>query len=193
MVERKVESAARQVLGSVPSSWNIGKLAEKLERLKPLAKWCPEAANQPEVRLRRPIDIPENVIPPPATYLMWLQRNKGLKAAFYPNSVMSEDNIKEFEHSYMDMIQDALLTAELDVANFVAETEITPVPDVLKRSVLSISSLYKYLAAQEHSLEFLLSDEMILKAIKDLWVNPYLYFSYGEDAITLMPVKWEDL
>ena len=193
MVERKVENAARQVLGSVPSSWNVGKIAEKLENLKPLAKWGSDDESQADIKLRRPINIPLDAIPPPATYLMWLQRNKGLKAVFYPNSVMSEDNIKEFEHAYMDMVQDALLTAELDVANFVAETEITPVSDVLKRSVLSISSLYKYLAAQEHSLEFLLSDDMILRAIKDLWVNPYLYFSYGEDAITLMPVKWEDL
>lgn len=195
MVERKVESAARQVLGSVPSSWNIGKIAEKLEHLKPLARWSLEDSTlvEREGKLRRPVNIPADVIPPPATYLMWLQRTKGLRAAFYPASVMSEENIREFERSYMDMIQDAILTADLDVANFVAETEITSVPDILKRSVLSISALYKYLAAQEHSLEFLLSDEMILKAIKDLWVNPYLFFCYGEEAITLMPVKWEDL
>jgi len=191
MVERKVENAARQILGSVPSSWNVGKIAERLEHLKPLAQWHPEGDSSRE--LRRTIDIPPEIVPPPATYLMWLQRNKGLRAAFYPNSVLGADNIKEFEDSYFDFLEEATLTAELDVANFVAETEISSVPEILTRSVLSISSLYKYLAAQEHSLEFLLNEDMIQRAKKDLWVNPYLYFSYGKDAITLMPVKWEDL
>lgn len=189
MVERKVESAAQQLLGSVPSSWNVRRIAQRLEALKPLVNY----AEGSDVKLHRELHIPEGIIPPPATYLSWLQRTKGLRAAFYPNSVLAEDNIKEFETTYLDMIQEAILTAELDVANFVAEGEITPVHEILQRSVLSISALYKYLAAQEHSLEFLLSDEMILRAIKDLWVNPYLYFSYGEDAINLMPVKWEDL
>ena len=188
MIETKVENAAQQTLGSVPSSWNIRRVAERMERLKPLCQY--NAGTQSKSQR---LSVPPDVVPPPITYFLWVQRNAGLKSLYYVGGLLSESNISAFEASYGDMADEASLTAELDVDNFVAESEISDVPAILQHSVLSISTLYKYITAQEHSLEFLLSDEMILKAIKELRTNPYLFFSYGEDAKTLMPVKWGDL
>lgn len=181
MFERRVENAARLTLGSVPSSWDLRKISERLSQLAPLRyRGCP-------------VDVPEHYQPPPSTYLLWLRREKGISYVFYPTSVLKEENIDTFQGQYPDMAKEARLTAELDVANFAAELEITPLNDLLLQPVLSISLLYRYIAAQEQSMEFLLSDDMILKAINELRANPYLFFAYGENAQKLMPSLWEDL
>ena len=180
MSVQSVANAARQALGSVPSSWGLERIDERLSKLRPM--------NDQSV-----LEVDPELVPPPSTYVLWLLRSRGISYAFYQSSVLNETNIQEFEKTYEDMAREAKLTAELDVANFIAEQSISPVMSIMQRSVLAISCLYKYIAAQENSLEFVLTDELILKAIKELRANPYLFFVYGEDAKNLMPVLWEDL
>ena len=139
------------------------------------------------------LELDPTLIPPPSTYLLWLVREKGIAYAFYHNSVLNEANIALFESRYQDLAEEAKLTAELDISNFWAEQSISPIMQILQKSVMSISSLYRYIAAQENSLEFVLTDETILKAIKELRANPWLFFCYGKDAMSLMPVLWGDL
>lgn len=180
MSQLQVENAARQALGSVPSSWHIDKIDERLMMLKPM---CQQSVIKLDPMLK----------PPPSTYLLWLVREKGISFAFYQNSVLNEENISLFESKYQEMAEEAKLTAELDISNFWAEQSISTKEQILKKSVMSISSVYRYIAAQENSLEFVLTDEVILKAIKELRANPWLFFCYGEAAMSLMPVLWGDL
>jgi len=178
--EEKIRNAAGRVLGSVPSFWHLDQIAERLDRLKPLSE-------QNVMKLDPALKMP------PSAYLSWLLREKGWAYIVHNASVLSEATITAFEQQYNDMAESAQLLAKLDKSNFVAESSITPIQDLLQKSVLSISTLYRYIAAQEYSMEYLLTDELILKAIKELGSNPYLFFAYGEDAQELMPVLWEDL
>lgn len=178
--EDKIRSAAGRVLGSVPSSWHLARIAERLSNLAPLSR-------------QSVLKIPQDRKMPPATYMAWLLKEFGLGKMVYTNSLLEEATIAEFEGHYTDFAEEAQLVARLDVSNFVAERSITPISELLKKSVLSISDLYRYIAAQENSMEFELTDDLILRAIKELSSNPWRFFSYGEDAQELMPVLWEDL
>ena len=178
--EEKVRSAAERVLGSVPSFWHLSKIAERLGKLNPLSE-------------QRVMQLDPSYKMPPGTYLSWLLREKGISFMAYTSSVIADPVIGEFEGHYDDFAEEAMLLAKLDVSNFAAELSITPVDSLLRKSVLSISTLYRYVAAQKHSMEYTLTDEVIAKAIKELTSNPWLFFSYGEDAKELMPVLWEDL
>ena len=180
MSTQQVENAARQALGSVPSSWDVRRISDRLERIKPL--------NEQPI-----LELDPTLVPPPATYVLWLLRAKGMSFVYYTNAIVADANISEFERNYEELAEDAKLLSELDVANFVAELEVSSIDVLMERSCLAISPLYKYIAAQERSLEFLLTDDMILRAIKELRANPYLFFTYGKSAQSLMPVLWGDL
>lgn len=178
--EEQIKDAAGATLGGVPASWNLYLISSGLD-LAPLN-------NQTAIKFTC------EVIPPVSTYLFWLLRVKGIKQLVYTNSILSADSINGFTNSYQDMAEDAILQAKLDKANFVAEQDITEdIAKLIDSPVLAISELYRYIVTQERSMEFLANDELIRKAIKELRVNPFLYFSYGDDTLELMPILWEEL
>lgn len=180
VTEERIRSAAGQVLGSAPSVWNFGEIARRLDSLQPLSE-------QPVIRLDSSYAMP------PVTYFYWLLRNKGAGSLAYTTSIVSAANISEFEADYRDLAEEAMLTARLDRSNFAAERSITPLDQLLHHSLLAITAVYRYIAAQENSLEFMLTDKLILKAIKEIRANPFLFFAYGQDEMSLMPVLWEDV
>ena len=178
--EEQIKDAAGATLGGVPASWNLYLISSGLD-LAPLN-------NQTAIKFTY------EVIPPVSTYLFWLLRVKGIKQLVYTNSVLSEESINGFADSYQDMAEDALLQAKLDVANFIAEQDITEdMAKLIATPVLAISALYRYIATQERSIEYLVDDELCRKAVKELRANPYLYYVYGEEAMSLMPALWEEL
>lgn len=178
--EEQIKDAAGSTLGGVPASWNLYLISKGLD-LAPLN-------NQSAVTLAC------EIAPPVSTYLFWLLRVKGLKQLVHSNSILSAEDTAGFAGSYQEMADDAVLQAKLDVSNFVAEQDIVEdLSKLVESPVLSISALYRYIALQERSMEFLVSDELCRKAIKELRVNPYLYFVYGEEAVSLMPILWEEL
>ena len=178
--EEKIKDAAGRVLGSVPSFWSLSKIAERLAELQPLSA-------------QRVLKVDDKYKMPPATYLTWLLREKGLSYMVYTNAVLANDIIAEFESHYNDFAEEAQLLAKLDVSNVAAERSITSLEALLQKSVLSVTALYRYIVAQENSMEYALTDLVIERAIKELTANPWLFFSYGEDAQELMPILWEKL
>ena len=179
--EEQIKDAAGSTLGGVPASWNLTRVSEGMEGIS-------QMANQTAIKFAY------ELYPPASTYLFWLLRVKGLQYLTHVNSVISADAITNFNESYQDMAEDALLQAKLDKSNFVAEQDITEdIAKLIESPVLAISELYRYIVTQEKSIEFLASDELIRKAVKELRVNPFLYFVYGDDSIELMPILWEEL
>lgn len=178
--EEKIKDAAGRVLGSVPSFWHLPQIAARLSELQPLSE-------------QRVLKIDPKYKMPPATYFAWLLKEKGVEYMVYTNAVLADDTISYFESRYNDFAEEAQLLARLDVSNTAAERSITPLDVLLQKSVLSISALYRYIVAQETSMEYVLTDEVVEKAKKALTANPWLFFSYGDNAQELMPVLWGDL
>lgn len=179
--EHQIEDAAGATLGGVPASWNLHKISEQLEGV---------ASMSSQSAIRFDYDL----YPPASTFFFWLLRVKGLQYLTHTSSVVSADSIHSFNESYQDMAEDALLQAKLDKSNFVAEQDITKdLGKLIDCPVLAISALYRYVVTQEKSVEFLASDELIRRAVKELRVNPFLYFAYGDEVIGLLPILWEDL
>ena len=177
----QIKGAAGLVLGGVPSSWDVERMIEPFDNLAPLSK-------------QTAIELPVEAYPPLTTYLMWLVRVKGLNYLVYARSVLAVDSMESFVNSYQDMAEDAKLIANIDVTNFIAEKDITEdFQKLIDTPVLDITALYRYIATQELSMEFLASDELIRKAVKELRVNPYLFFAYGSDKMQLMPICWGEL
>ena len=179
--EKKIADAAELTLGGVPASWNLRRISEALVAIAPMSKQTAVAQTYGKY-------------PPVSTYFYWLIRVKGVTHLTYTNSIAASDSITGFNESYQDMADDAVLQAKLDVANFIAEQDITEdMSKLIDSPVLAISAVYRYIATQERSMEFLVSDELMRKAIKELRVNPFLFFVYGDEAIELMPILWEDM
>ena len=178
--EEKIKDAAERVLGSVPYYWSLSKIAERLKGLPPLSE-------------QRVLKVEDRYKMPPATYFAWLLKEKGIGDMAYTNAVIADDVLEEFVGHYNDFAEEAQLLAKLDVSNVAAERSITPLEELLQKSVLSISALYRYIVAQENSMEYTLTDQVIEKSKKELTSNPWRFFSYGEEAQGLMPVLWSDL
>ena len=171
--EDKIIFCGQLILGSIPDNWlhNMHMLCHEYMDMKP---------------------IQEGYHTPFTTFLLYVINKTGIG-----NNIIWAGNlvkqIPDFVTTYPSMQEEAKSITKLDVLNMQAEMEaFDSIENCIIKPRLAISNLYRYVVAQDLSMELLLTPEDTAKAIKQLRENPYFYFEYL-DYKHLMPTTWEEL
>lgn len=171
--EDKIKKAAQVILNSIPENW-----------LHNMSMLCHEYMKMPCMQ--------EGYHPPFTTFLLHVIDKTGIgNNIIWANNLIKQ--MPSFIAHYPLLQEEAKTITKLDVLNMQAEMDaFDSVENCIIKPRLAISSLYRYVVAQDLSMEFLLTDEDTDKAIKQLRENPYFYFEYL-DYKHLMPITWEEI
>lgn len=173
MTDEAVKRALYVVYGGIPQSWFF--------RLKDIAAFI---SNLKKLDDRHEV--------PATTYLMYARQESRFDLQTAYNVIFSTNLGNKFEETLPVMKEEATVQVKLDVKNMESEVRaFGSIETAIVNPHLDISPVYRYTVAIQQSLLHLVDEELVNKAVVLLRRNPYLFWSYGNDYIDLMPISWE--
>ena len=131
---------------------------------------------------------------PLSTYLLYAKSVLRFDLSTNFTAVFSEKIKNSFSEHLITLEDTAKVQVALDDGNFKAEVAaFGDMAIAITSPHLDISALYRYMAAIQQGMLSCITDSLVADAVHCLRSNPYLYFSYGDDYIELMPVTWEGI
>lgn len=175
MTTESVRKALFIVYGGIPQAWSF--------RLNDIACFI---SNIPKLDGEHAV--------PATSYLMYARQATRFDLQTAYNAIFSVNLSKKFEESMPIMKEEACVQVKLDVKNMESEVNaFGSLDSAITNPHLDISPVYRYTVAIQQSLLHLIDEDLVNKAITMLRRNPYLFWSYGESYIDLMPISWEDV
>lgn len=131
---------------------------------------------------------------PLTTYLLFARSHLRFDLSTQFSAVFSEKIKNSFSEHLLTLPTNAKVQVSLDDGNFKAEVvAFGDMSVAISEPHLDISPLYRYMAAIQQGMLSCVTDSLVADAIHCLRVNPYLYYEYGDDYTTLMPITWEGI
>lgn len=156
---------------SYPTTWS-SRFGEIMAKLDTLPKVCNNAM-------------------PYITYFLYVHATESLNTIRFVDAFMADRVFVPFVNSCPNMDKEAAVIASVDFKNFKAEVEaFSNMEEAITNPHLEVSELYRYMAAMQEDYIFLVTQELQAAAVKQLRINPYRYYAYGDDYLPLMPTTW---